>query len=58
MTNNMKNIITFITVAIIIYIIIAFCTWNINWVSTAYCSARAGYIIAVIIFSIPFMKQH
>lgn len=54
----MKNTITFITVAIIVYMIIAFCTWNINWVATTHWLARACYVIATITFSLPFMKQH
>lgn len=53
----MKNIITFITVAIIIYIIIAFCTWNINWVATAHWLSRVFYIAAIVAFSIPFIKH-
>ena len=56
--NNMKNIITFTIVAIIVYMIITFCSWNITWVATAHWIARAFYLIACITFSIPFMKQH
>lgn len=54
----MRNTITFITVATILYIIIAFCTWNINWVATAHWLSRVFYITAIIAFSIPLMKQH
>lgn len=53
----MKNTITFITVAIIVYMIIAFCTWNINWVATTHWLSRAFYIIATVAFSIPFIKH-
>lgn len=53
----MKNTITFIIVAIITYIIIAFCVWNVNWVATAHWLSRVFYITAVVAFSIPFMKQ-
>ena len=55
--NNMKNTITFITIAIILYIIVAFCTWNIAWVTTHFL-ARIFYLVACITLSIPFMKQH
>ena len=54
--NNMKNIITFTIVAIIVYMIIAFCTWDIGWIATAHWIARAFYLIACITFSIAFMK--
>ena len=53
----MKNTIIFITVAIITYIVIAFCTWNIAWITT-HILARIFYLTACVVFSIPFMKQH
>lgn len=54
----MKNTIIFITIAIIVYMIIAFCTWDINWVATAHWLSRVFYIVAIVAFSIPFIKQH
>lgn len=53
----MKNTITFIITAIIIYIVIAFCTWNINWAATTHCVFRILYLTACVVFSIPFMKH-
>ena len=54
----MKNTITFIITVIAIYMIIAFCSWNINWVATTHWIFRVFYLIACVVFAIPFMKQH
>lgn len=50
---TMKHIIKFIITAILLYVIIAFITWDIKWI-TVHWVIRTVYLILSIMFTIPF----